>query len=77
MARRTHITITVSGKGQFPLDMLRYDACWPSSGRDASAIADTFHNRNVAWSINVTRANTAPFTNDRWESFGVQVKPAD
>ena len=74
MAKRTHLTVIVSGFGPFPVDMLRYDACWPSSGRDAAALADTFSQKG-AWSINVTRANTAPFTNGRWESFGVAVSP--
>lgn len=25
----------VEGTGQFPFDMLRYDACWPKAGDDA------------------------------------------
>lgn len=30
--------LTVTGRGQFPYDMLRYDACWPRMGEDAYAI---------------------------------------
>ena len=29
---------TVRGTWGFPLDMLRYDGCWPSSGEDVVAI---------------------------------------
>jgi hypothetical protein len=25
---------TVEGTGQFPVDMLRYDSCWPSTSKD-------------------------------------------
>lgn len=32
---------TVKGKGRFPIDMLRYDGCWPYSGQDAAAIEAT------------------------------------
>ena len=74
MAAKKVYYFTVTGTYVFPTDMLRYDACWPSSGRDAAALADTFSQKG-AWSINVTRANTAPFTNGRWESFGVAVSP--
>ena len=30
--------ITVSGVGRFPLDMLRYDGCYPETGADVSAL---------------------------------------
>jgi len=76
MAKPTHITVTVSGKGSFPTDMLRYDTCYPATSRDASAIEDTFRNPTAPWSINVTRPNTRYFTVGRWESFGCKVNPA-
>lgn len=31
-------TLTISGMGEFPLDMLRYDACWPLCSDDAELI---------------------------------------
>lgn len=30
---------TVKGKGHFPFDMLRYDACYPASSEDAMKLA--------------------------------------
>lgn len=32
------ITFEVTGRGEFPVDMLRYDGCWPVDGVDASNI---------------------------------------
>jgi hypothetical protein len=34
-------TFTVEGREAFPLDMLRYDQCWPATLDDAVTIADT------------------------------------
>lgn len=33
---------TVEGKLDFPVDMLRYDACWPRSAEDATNIVATW-----------------------------------
>lgn len=30
---------TVAGAGDFPMDMLRYDHCWPASSEDAAKLA--------------------------------------
>lgn len=30
---------TVRGRGEFPLDMLRYDSCWPRSGEDVMVLS--------------------------------------
>ena len=35
-------TFTVIGRHGFPIDMLRYDGCYPARGEDAEAIMDTF-----------------------------------
>lgn len=35
-------TFTVTGRFNFPIDMLRYDGCYPARGEDAGAIMDTF-----------------------------------
>lgn len=34
--RKAICEFTVSGKGYFPLDMLRYDSCWPADGDSVS-----------------------------------------
>jgi hypothetical protein len=31
-------TFVVTGRNAFPVDMLRYDHCWPESGRDSALI---------------------------------------
>lgn len=47
-------SITITGRGSFPLDMLRYDRCFPASEIDANAIARTFeHHEN--WEITVSK----------------------
>lgn len=38
-ARKVYlIRFTVQGRSEFPLDMLRYDHCWPVDSNDASEI---------------------------------------
>lgn len=68
--------ITVSGKGNFPLDMLRYDECWPRDALDAARIAPelpvTAHEEFRLWAdprIIVLYSNKYP-TEQRWLSFG-------
>lgn len=60
---------TVEGSGRFPIDMLRYDCCWPLSERyDSAAIAGD-HDRERRRVVVVTTAEHSP-TPKRWESFG-------
>jgi hypothetical protein len=61
----------VRGAGRFPYDMLRYDACWPATQDDVSAMQlEIMHgDRSVTLS---TQAKSAP-TIGRWESFGWRV----
>ena len=35
------IRFKVEGSGVFPLDMLRYDECWPLSGADSGIIHES------------------------------------
>jgi len=66
---------TFVGKGIFPLDMLRYDRCWPATTEDVMKIAyceDPMLNKE-SYEITVCTYNyTSPslFTYDRWISFG-------
>jgi hypothetical protein len=69
-------TFKVSGWGEFPLDMLRYDHCWPSSETEArSSLTMTHMNENfmqkrdVSLSRYVFNKKEAP-TLGRWKSFG-------
>lgn len=62
-----HKTILVTGRGEFPFDMLRYDSAWFSSqedvakattGRDIRAVILEAHDMTIA----------------RWESFNWTVR---
>ncbi len=70
----------VSGRGPFPLDMLRYDRCSPASECDSAQIRKTFQRGDSEErAINLFRpdlpnAVLAP-TEGRWDSFGYTVVP--
>ncbi len=57
----------VEGRGYFPLDMLRYDQCWPCSSEDVLAMDVTEHRRIVMLSHGLP-------TVARWNSFGWKVE---
>lgn len=64
---------TVTGVGEFPMDMLRYDASWPSRGEDVTAITQSLMRRRTdkrheryTVRLNALRAPTE----GRWASFG-------
>lgn len=40
--KRYRTIFQVSGQQRFPIDMLRYECCYPARGEDASAIEATF-----------------------------------
>ena len=83
MKQRT-IQFTVEGRGAFPVDMLRYDSCWPAGPDDADRIgyAPDADRRTVTLK-RVTDASKHAMhlvvTADRWRSFGwaVVVLPSD
>lgn len=59
---------TVRGKGDFPIDMLRYDQCWPKSeSPDVPAMTRTREERSL------TLVGLCSPTEDRWASFGWRV----
>lgn len=62
----------VTGRGAFPLDMLRYDACHPRTGDDVSALHATFQERGTRSVVVCRFSQTASeaWTSDRWFSFG-------
>lgn len=72
MAAAKYVYAVVSGHGEFPIDMLRYDSCYPSSERDANA-ADDHGFRSVMVTRRIDGGYPAHFTNDRWASFGWDV----
>jgi len=70
------IHFVVEGNGGFPLDMLRYDLCWPASETDSRLIEaskrDEYRGRVRAISLKGLKYPTER----RWESFGWGVVPS-
>lgn len=61
---------TVRGGMRFPLDMLRYDGCWPASGEDASTIGEMIGPyKDRPQVAEVELVSTRPPTEGRWASF--------
>ncbi len=57
----------VTGMGDFPVDMLHFDQCWPATGDDAAKIVEPASPAEPR-SIRM-RSHQRPDT-DRWSSFG-------
>lgn len=80
------IVISVSGRGRFPVDMFRYDHCFPASEADSGLIESTFE-KYGDWTINIARyIDRKPsakavwqqyWTVARWQSFGVTMNVVD
>jgi hypothetical protein len=69
-------TFTVTGRGTFPVDMLRYDSCWPTDTESAACILvspDDYEEWSRVRTVNL--ATYAPaITRHRWSSFSWVVK---
>jgi hypothetical protein len=65
----------VTGSGQFPLDMLRYDSCYPATQTDVTKITDSIVDyralgtRTVKVICRASRKGWEPAA-VRWASFG-------
>jgi hypothetical protein len=66
-AAQNAVTFDVEGKGSFPIDMLRYDLCWPATGEDSSMIEAVVHPRLTR---QIRMRGLKPPTVARWASFG-------
>lgn len=62
----SHYIYRVSGRGEVPRDMLRYDECWGVGRNDRKAIIETDAKGVRA----ITLIGPRPPTTGRWESFG-------
>jgi len=60
---------SVSGRGWFPTDMLRYDQCFPVSSEDCMLLSDG-GDRTVALKRYTLAKHGCNPTVKRWESFG-------
>lgn len=65
---------TVTGRGSFPYDMLRYDSCWPARQEDTAMLerATRRDRPTGTWSLILCAVGSSP-TTARWESFGWKV----
>lgn len=63
-------TFTVTGFGDFPFDMLRYDRCSPLTSDDARSIANA--SKHAKPQIRLVSHLKSP-TEGRWQSFGWSV----
>jgi len=80
MGRKAFTIFTVEGHGHFPLDMLRYDACYPQTGEDVEKMSynseEGVRQRRRVHLVHRTipdERNGAFPTRDRWMSFGWRV----
>lgn len=73
-------TFIVKGKGRFPIDMLRYDDCWPVTAVDSGMIEDSL--TGEAWTsairkgykVKLTTNKRYGPTEERWNSFMFKVE---
>lgn len=71
---RSLCEFTVEGRGSFPIDMLRYDSCWPArEGTDSFGIEASLRPRSGRDKRKVTLVGLREPTVGRWESFGWKV----
>lgn len=63
------IYAVVVGFGEFPLDMLRYDGCYPESQEAVAHAVNRDGSRAVVVARPVGKNQQPIFTDARWESF--------
>jgi hypothetical protein len=66
----------VVGKGAFPIDMLRYDNCWPATADDSAMIplsSRSDYGTSPRDAIPIKLRGLLPPTEARWNSFGWRV----
>ena len=73
------VHFTVTGSGTFPLDMLRYDRCFPRDSTDCALMdnSDYQRKRTVRLAIDDARRGRSAVTEARWQSFGWTVEVAE
>ncbi len=76
MALKYKQTFTVKGKFQFPIDMLRYDGCFPFDESDGGKIERAMDAGCDPWEVKLMRyveTKNNLRTIDRWRSFCAEV----
>lgn len=64
----------VRGKLAFPLDMLRYDACYPATQEAITEIHDSFFRHDTKERVVELTSQLGAPTGARWSSFGWRVE---
>lgn len=60
----------------FPIDMLRWDRCFPLTKEDSSTIISTFGNRSgrgKRWYVELVSVDDDPPSEEIWAKHGVQI----
>lgn len=71
--KQKRLIVTVSGTGDFPVDMLRYDRCTPEHETDSGLIARSFAPLySEKLQINLLYVDREP-TEARWKSFSWEI----
>lgn len=75
MAKEIRYEFTVEGIWDFPIDMLRYDMCWPEhETSDSVNIAESFRpSRKKSEPTRICLVGLREPTDGRWSSFGWRV----
>lgn len=70
-AAQNAVEFQVTGTGAFPVDMLRYDLCWPATGSDSTDIQSSHLPSRTVHRIDLKGLKLP--TAARWASFGWKV----
>lgn len=72
--------IKATGLGPFPIDMLRYDRCFPLREEDAAEISLSHQEyllrkkEKPIYLVKFCDSKAPAFTSERWRSFGWQIE---
>lgn len=72
------IEFQVEGRGEFPFDMLRYNACWPKDPEDAAKIQPNYVELRTVTLCKFTDRDPPDYgvlTPERWRSFLWSIVP--
>ncbi len=74
-----HVAKVSLGGYAFPIDMLRYDDCWPFTADDAREIESSLEggkptDQHVVFVETRTLSKLEPWTVSRWISFGADIE---
>lgn len=75
-----HHKAKITFRGQFPIDMLRYDRACPESEQDSAVIEQSglvLPGPQTVEICKVTSQKKPQWTEGRWKSFGAKIEPLD